>query len=273
MNFIKMEGLGNDFILIEDTKELLIDKEIEIAKKVCNRRFGVGADGLVIVRNSSIADAKMIIINSDGSRANMCGNAIRCFSKYLYEITNIKKEEMQIETADGIKNVSLSLNNNNVSLVKVNMGKASFKGQDILLNYMEKLIDEDVIINNKSYKLTSLLMGVPHTILINDNNQYSIEDGKIIEKHNLFIEGTNVNLVNILDYNNIEVQTWERGAGATLACGTGCCASVVALNKMGLCSKDVKVKTLGGSLQVQLNNEDVYMIGEAKFICKGQLLI
>ena len=272
MNFIKMEGLGNDFILIEDTEELLIDKEIEIAKKVCNRRFGIGADGLVIIRKSNVADAKMVIINSDGSRANMCGNAIRCFAKYLYEIKSLKKDKILIETGDGIKGVYLRLNNNEVSLVRVNMGNASFKGEDILLNSKNKLIDEDVIINNKSYKLTSLLMGVPHTILINNKNQYSIEDAKIIEKYNLFTNGTNVNLVNIIDENNIEVQTWERGAGATLACGTGCCASVVALNKMGMCSNNVKVKTLGGELEVQLSEGNVYMIGEAKFICKGELL-
>ena len=143
----------------------------------------------------------------------------------------LNKDEIVIDTGDGIKHVNLKINNNEVSLVRVNMGKASFKGEDILLSSKEELIDEEVRINNKNYKLTSLLMGVPHTILINNNNEYSIEDGKIIEKYDLFINGTNVNLVNIIDENNIKVQTWERGAGATLACGTGCCASVVALNK------------------------------------------
>jgi len=267
-----MQGLGNDFILIEDTEELLINREEELAKQVCDRRFGIGADGLVIIRNSNVADAEMVIINSDGSRANMCGNAIRCFAKYLYEIKMLNKDEIVIETGDGIKHVNLKINNNEVSLVRVNMGKASFKGEDILLSSKEELIDEEVRINNKNYKLTSLLMGVPHTILINNNNEYSIEDGKIIEKYDLFINGTNVNLVNIIDENNIKVQTWERGAGATLACGTGCCASVVALNKLGICSNNVKVMTLGGILEIELKDENVYMIGEAKFICKGRLL-
>ena len=114
-------------------------------------------------------------------------------------------------------------------------------------------------------------MGVPHTILINNNGEYSIDDGKIIEEYDLFIEKTNVNLVNIIDENNIRVETWERGAGATLACGTGCCASVVALNKLGICSNKVKVKTLGGELEVELDGDNVYMIGESKFICKGEL--
>ena len=272
MNFIKMQGLGNDFIFIEDTEELLIYTEEELAKQVCNRRFGIGADGLVIIRKSSIADAKMVIINRDGSRANMCVNAIRCFAKYFYEIKMINKDKIDIETGDGVKSVNLYIDNNKVTLVKVNMGKATFKGKDILLKNKEELINEEVIINNKSYKLTSLLMGVPHTILINNKKEYSIEDGKIIENYDLFIEKTNVNFVNIIDENNIEVRTWERGAGATLACGTGCCASVVALNKLGMCSHKVKVITLGGKLEVELSSGDVYMIGESKFICKGELL-
>ncbi|WP_066893084.1 diaminopimelate epimerase [Clostridium nigeriense] len=272
MNFVKMEGLGNDFILIEDCEEKLIENEIELAKKVCHRKFGVGADGLVILRKSEVAHGKMIIINSDGSRANMCGNAIRCFSKYLYETKLIKEDKILIETGDGVKEVELIIKNEKVKLVKVNMGKASFKGEDLSLNSRKILIDEEILINNKMYKLTSLLMGVPHTILINNNDEYSIEDGKIIEKYDEFNEGTNVNIVNILNRSNIEVKTWERGAGATLACGTGCCASVVALNKLGLSSNLVKVKTLGGTLEVNILDGEVYMIGEANFICKGQLL-
>lgn len=271
MNFIKMQGLGNDFIFIIDNKNEFIDNEIEIAKKVCDRRFGIGADGLVIIRKSNIADAKMVIINSDGSRANMCGNAIRCFAKYLYEINSIDKSIISIETGDGIKNVELKTNNNKVELIKVNMGKASFSGEDISLRNKKDLINEEVKIGEKTYKLTTLLMGVPHTILINNNDEYTIEEGKIIEKYNLFIDGTNVNFIKIIDKQNIEVRTWERGAGATLACGTGCCASVAALKKLGLCDDKVKVKTLGGSLEVEVVNDEVYMIGAADFICKGEL--
>lgn len=272
MNFIKMQGLGNDFILINDSEQKIIENEIQIAKKVCDRRFGVGADGLVIVRESKYGHKKMIIINSDGSRANMCGNAIRCFAKYLYEMEFVKENKLLIETGDGIKEVELYLKNNKVDLVKVKMGKVSFKGKDIPLRLKEELINEEIIINNKSYRITSLLMGVPHTILINKENEYTIEDGKIIEKHDLFLEGTNVNIVNIIDSENIEVRTWERGAGATLACGTGCCASVATLNKLGLTTNKVKVKTLGGNLEVNIINEEVYMIGGAELICRGELL-
>ena len=152
MNFIKMQGLGNDFIFIIDKEENYLKDEIEIAKKVCDRRFGIGADGLVIIRNSDLADAKMIIINSDGSRANMCGNAIRCFAKYLYEEGIVKKENITIETGDGVKIAELFINKDDkVELVRVNMGKPSFKGEDIKLNNKDELIDEVVEINNKKF--------------------------------------------------------------------------------------------------------------------------
>lgn len=274
MRFTKMQGLGNDFIFIEDMDNKLLELEIEIAKKVCDRRFGVGADGLVLIRKSEKADAKMLIINNDGSRANMCGNATRCFAKYLYEENIVKKDIIEVETGDGVKAIKLLLNNEDkVKLVEVNMGKASFEGKDIPLKEKENLINEDIIINGKKYTLTSLLMGVPHTVLINNNDEYSIKDGRIIEKYEIFLENTNVNFVKVSNKENIEVQTWERGAGATLACGTGCCASVVALNKLKLIASKVKVKTLGGGLTIEIKDNEVYMTGEAEFICKGELLI
>lgn len=272
MKFTKMHGTGNDFIFLLDLNNEYVGQEESLAKKLCHRRFGIGADGLVLVRNSNVADIQMVIINSDGSRANMCGNAIRCFAKYLYEEGIVKKENITIETGDGVKIAELFINKDDkVELVRVNMGKPSFKGEDIKLNNKDELIDEVVEINNKKYKLTSLLMGVPHTILIN-NNEYSMEDGKIIEKYDLFKENTNVNLVKIYSKESIEVRTWERGAGATLACGTGCCASLVALNKLGLCESKAKVTTLGGNLIVEIVNDDVFMTGEATFICSGVVL-
>ena len=274
MRFTKMQGLGNDFIFIEDFEEKILQNEIEIAKKICNRRFGIGADGLIIIRRSEVADSKMIIINSDGSRANMCGNATRCFAKYIYENNICEKNSINIETGDGIKEAKLIIDNSNkVELVTVNMGKPSFKGEDIPLKSKDSLINEELEINNKKFKLTSLLMGVPHTIIINNKNEYSIEDGETIEKYDIFIEKTNVNFVKIINNESIEVKTWERGAGATLACGTGCCASVVALNKLNLIGNKAKVVTLGGELLIEIIDNNVYMTGKAEFICKGELLI
>lgn len=270
MNFTKMQGLGNDFIFIEDYDEVLLKDEIEIAKKVCDRRFGIGADGLVLVRKSKIADSKMIIINSDGSRANMCGNATRCFAKYLYENKLVLKDSISIETGDGVKVASIILNQENkVQAVRVNMGSPSFLGEDIPLNNKRNLIDESVKIGDREYKLTALLMGVPHAVIVDKDNIYDVSEGRFIEKHNLFLEGINVNFVDIFDLENVTVRTWERGAGATLACGTGCCASIVALEKLGLCKSKVNVKTLGGNLLVEIIEGDVYMTGSAEFICKG----
>lgn len=274
MRFTKMQGLGNDFIFIEDFKEDILQNEIEIAKKVCNRRFGIGADGLIIIRKSETAHAKMIIINSDGSYANMCGNATRCFAKYIYENKFLEKDIIKIETGDGIKEVKLIIDKyNKVELITVNMGKASFKGEDIPLKDKNTLINEELEINNKKFKLTSLLMGVPHTIIIDNKNEYLVEEGEIIEKYDIFMEKTNVNFVKIINDTSIEVRTWERGAGATLACGTGCCASVVALNKLNLINNKVKVITLGGELLIQIINDNVYMTGKAEFICRGEVLI
>ena len=274
MRFTKMQGLGNDFIFIEDFEEKILQNEIEIAKKICNRRFGIGADGLIIIRRSEVADSKMIIINSVGSRANMCGNATRCFAKYIYENNICEKNSINIETGDGIKEAKLIIDNSNkVELVTVNMGKPSFKGEDIPLKSKDSLINEELEINNKKFKLTSLLMGVPHTIIINNKNEYSIKDGETIEKYDIFIEKTNVNFVKIINNESIEVKTWERGAGATLACGTGCCASVVALNKLNLIGNKAKVLTLGGELLIEIIDNNVYMTGKAEFICKGELLI
>ena len=274
MRFTKMQGLGNDFIFIEDFKEEILQNEIEIAKKVCNRRFGIGADGLIVIRKSEISDAKMIIINSDGSYANMCGNATRCFAKYIYENKLLEKDIIKIETGDGIKEVKLIIDKyNKVELITVNMGKASFKGEDIPLKDKNTLINEELEINNKKFKLTSLLMGVPHTIIIDNKNEYLVEEGEIIEKYDVFTEKTNVNFVKIINDKSIEVRTWERGAGATLACGTGCCASVVALNKLNLINNKVKVITLGGELLIQIINDNVYMTGKAEFICRGEVLI
>ena len=270
MEFFKMHGTGNDFIFVEDFDNKYKGKESDIAKKLCHRRFGVGADGLVVVRNSDVAQAKMEIINSDGSWANMCGNAIRCFAKYCFEKNVVKTTVFDVETGDGIKTIEVFVDENNiVSEVKVFMGEISFDGSLIPLNNKENLIDENITVGEKEYRATSLLVGVPHTIIIGEKDQYNVEEGSKIEKFNLFLEGTNVNFVEIIDRDNIKVKTWERGAGATYSCGTGCSASVVVTNKLGHTNKIVNVYVPGGKLKIQLDGDKIYMIGPAEFICKG----
>lgn len=273
MNFYKMQGAGNDFVFIEDFNNE-IKEECLLAKKLCDRHFGIGADGLVIVRRSEIANAKMVIINADGSRANMCGNAIRCFGKYVYEHKIASGSKFSVETGDGVKEIEIILENDNVKYVRVYMGKPSYDGRDIPLSNMESLIECDISVDNKTYKMTTVLVGVPHTIILNDNEEYDVvKDGSKIEKLDIFKEGSNVNFVKVIDDTHIKVDTWERGAGATLACGTGCSASVVVAKKLGLVDKDkeIFVKAPGGELVIEVLGEDVYMKGPAEVVFKGEI--
>ncbi len=270
MEFFKMHGTGNDFIFIEDFENKYKGEESNMAKKLCHRRFGVGADGLVVVRNSEIAQAKMEIINSDGSWANMCGNAIRCFSKYCFEKNIVSTNVFDIETGDGVKTVEVFVDDNKiVTEVKVFMGEISFDGKLVPLNNKESLIDEEIIVDKKSYRATTLCVGVPHTVIIGEKNQYDVEEGSKIEKFNLFLEGTNVNFVEIVDRDNIKVKTWERGAGATYSCGTGCSAAAVVCNKLGHSNNLVNVYVPGGKLKIKIEGNKIYMIGPAEYICRG----
>ncbi|MPQ44636.1 diaminopimelate epimerase [Clostridium tarantellae] len=268
MNFAKMQGNGNDFIIVEDFDNKLQGKESELAKHVCHRKFGIGADGLLIVRLTDKADIEMIIINSDGSYAAMCGNGIRCFIKYAFEKKIVTKEKINVLTGAGIKTISLKTKDGKVNSISVNMGQANFNPNAIPVKSNEEIINKEILANNKVYKITSLLMNIPHTVIFEEDNT-NITEGNEIEKHPLFPEKTNVNFCKVINKSIIEVRTWERGAGATLGCGTGNCASAVVCNKLGFVDNKVKVITPGGSLWVHIKGDGVYMIGDAKFICEG----
>lgn len=273
MNFYKMQGAGNDFVFIEDFNNE-IKEECSLAKKVCDRHFGIGADGLVIVRKSEIANAKMVIINADGSRANMCGNAIRCFGKYVYDHKIASGNKFSVETGDGIKEIEIILENDKVKYVRVYMGNPSYDGHDIPLSNLDSIIEREISVDNKIYKMTTVLVGVPHTIIFENDEEYNvIEDGSKIEKLDIFKEGSNVNFVKVIDDTHIRVNTWERGAGATLACGTGCSAAVVVAKKLRLVDKEkeIFVKAPGGELVIEVLGEDVYMKGPAEVVFKGEI--
>lgn len=272
MKFYKMHGNGNDFIVIDDRNETFLGKESELAKKVCHRHFGIGADGVLLVRNNKEADSEMVIINSDGSYAAMCGNGLRCFIKYIYDLEIVKKSKMKIMTGDGLKDVDIKLIGNQISEIKVFMGKASYEPNKIPVKIKEKLKDFELHANNKEYNITSMLLGVPHTVIF-EEEETDITEGRAIEKHEIFPEGTNVNFCEVLDRDNIKVRTWERGAGATLACGTGNCAAAVAAFDKGYTNKQVKVHVPGGVLEVLIETEGVYMIGNAEVICNGEVYI
>lgn len=273
MNFYKMQGAGNDFVFIEDFNYEVKD-ECELARKLCDRHFGIGADGLVIVRKSDIANAKMVIINADGSRANMCGNAIRCFGKYVYEHKIADGSKFSVETGDGIKEIEIILESDKVKYVRVYMGKPSYNGADIPLNNIDSLIEQEVKVEDNKYTINTVLLGVPHTVIFEKERAYNvIAEGSKLEKLDLFPEGSNINFVKIIDDTHIRVNTWERGAGATLACGTGCSASVVVAKKLGLVDnkKEIFVKAPGGELVIEVLGDDVYMKGPAEVVFEGKV--
>lgn len=273
MKFLKMQGAGNDFVFIEDFNYEIKD-ECKLAKKLCDRHFGIGGDGLVIVRKSDVANAEMVIINADGSRANMCGNAIRCFGKYVYEHKIASGTKFSVKTGDGVKEIEIILENNKVKYVKVYMGKPSYNGADIPLNNVESIIETEITVDDKTYSITTVLMGVPHTVIFEKDREYKVvEEGSKLEKLDLFKEGSNINFVKIVDETHIRVNTWERGAGATLACGTGCSAAVVVAKKLGLVDseKEIAVKAPGGELVIEVLGDDVYMKGPAEVAFVGEI--
>ncbi|WP_394866704.1 diaminopimelate epimerase [Paraclostridium bifermentans] len=274
MNFWKLHGVGNDFIAIDgrfDNKDS--NDYSDLAKKVCHRRFGVGADGLLVVKTSDISDVEMVYYNSDGSRANMCGNGLRCFCKFVYDNNIVKDTEFSVYTLDGIKKISLNIESEKNYTIRVNMGKPNFNPKNIPVNTnKEVFIKEKLLIDNKEVEVSSILMGVPHTIVFVD--ELIKEDiyiyGKLIEENEIFPNKTNVNFVKVDDKDNIHVYTWERGCGYTLGCGTGMTASVILANYLGKTNEIVNVKSEGGSVRIELL-DDVYMIGNAVKICEGTL--
>nr|WP_206154799.1 diaminopimelate epimerase [Clostridium muellerianum] len=265
-----MQGTGNDFIIIDDRKNSFVGKEGELAKRLCDRKFAIGADGILLVRDSEIAQIKMIIMNADGSYASMCGNGIRCFAKYVWDENIVNGESITIETGDGVKKAILHLENNSIKEVTISMGAPSFKVEQIPAKFDEEVINKRIKINNKEYNITSMFMGVPHTVIFGKLEDYDIEEGRSVEKFEFFPEGTNVNFCEVLDRNKIKVKTWERGAGPTLACGTGCSASVVASNRLAFTGESVEVQVPGGKLFIEIKDNGVFMTGPAVVSFKGE---
>lgn len=275
IEFTKMQGLGNDYIYI-DSINRQYENIIECIPKLCNRNFGIGSDGVILILESKVADFKMKMFNADGTEAGMCGNGIRCVGKFLYDKGRTKKTELSIETLSGIKHLVLSIGKDNkVAKVQVDMGKPSLEPKKI------PVISEDnrkeVIINNETINLKCVSMGNPHAIIVVDSvDNINIEKfGPIIENDPSFPEKTNVEFIEILDDKNIKMRVWERGTGETLACGTGACASAVICNLEGYTKENINVHLLGGILQIKLdkNNNHVYMIGPAITVYEGKIIV
>lgn len=269
-----MHGLGNDFIFFENPTNIEMDYSA-MAIRMCHRQLGIGADGIIAVLPSEVADLRMRIINADGSEANMCGNAIRCFGKYAYERGLVQSKTSRIETFAGIIIPEVITENEKVISVRVNMGKPTTERQYIpMLGDEKEAIRVPVKVGNQEFYLTSLLMGVPHTmIFVDDLNAIDLEKtGRAIEKHSLFPKGTNVNFVEVANRDRIKIRTWERGAGATLACGTGSCASAVASAINNHTGRIVSVELQHGQLDIEWAEDGtVFMTGPAEESFSGEI--
>lgn len=277
MKFDKYVAAGNDFILFNGIKEPQKNYN-QLALKACDRHFGIGADGIMVCANSDIADIKMLYYNSDGSQGEMCGNGIRSFTKYIYDYGIVKRKTISIETLAGIKYITMETDElGRANMIKVDMGYPIFEGNKIpTIIDKERVIEEFISIDGKDYKYSALTVGVPHVVIfVEDIEKININDlGKKIENHPLFPKKTNVNFIKIIDYNNINIYTWERGAGRTLGCGTGSCASVVIGNLLHRLNNKVNVNTEGGKLVVELGDGNkIFMTGSATHIARGEFLI
>jgi len=268
-----MHGTGNDFIVIRYEDFPFQERFSDLAKRVCHRHFGIGADGLMIVSKSNIAKFKMHYYNSDGSLAAMCGNGIRCFSKFVYDERLTDKEVFTVETLAGVKEVSLTIQDKTAKYVKVNMGKIIYDPSEVpVISDKSSFINETIKVNDKEFIVTTVLMGVPHTVIFTDNlDVIEVKKyGALIERHNIYPENTNVNFAKIKDKGNIEVRTWERGAGYTLACGTGVSSVVGVAYRLGLVQNNVNVSIEGGNIKIEvMEDNSVFMDGPAKDICSG----
>lgn len=279
LKFTKMQGLGNDFVCVDYEQVNKYSLNI-FAKYICDRHFGIGADGVILYSKSKIADCKMRIFNSDGTEAGMCGNGIRCLARLMYEKGFVNKDKMKIETLAGIKEVECNTQNEKVMSVKVNMGKPqmdinrlpiyiprNYKYHPNKCKLMFKVGDREV-------EGIFLSVGNPHTVIeykeITDNQVTKY--GRIVENYKYFPQKTNVEFVEIIDRRNIIMKVWERGAGRTLACGTGAVASSYAMYKEEKVDNEVKVKLDGGDLKIYISeNEEVYMEGNALKVFEGEI--
>lgn len=275
IKFTKMHGLGNDYVYIDAINQK-IENESSLAKFVSNRHFGIGSDGLILICKSDIADFQMRMFNSDGSEAEMCGNGIRCVGKFVYDKGLTDKTIVKIETLAGIKTLVLNTKDGKVETARVDMGEPILEAEKIPVISKEQPVKNlELEAENKKFKFTCVSMGNPHAITIVENTkEFDVEKyGKILEVDKAFPKKSNIEFAQIIDKENIKMRVWERGAGETLACGTGACATAVACNLNGLTGRKVNIELLGGTLNIEWNEKDnhVYMTGPAVTVFDGEL--
>ena len=284
MKFTKMHGCGNDYVYVDCTKEVIPDIAAT-AVRVSDRHFGIGSDGLILIKSSEVADFEMDMYNADGSRGKMCGNGIRCVAKYVYDHGLTNKTEITVDTQAGIKTLQLTVCDGKVSKVRVGMGEPVLIPQEIPVkasvlgladDRREAIVAQPFTVANSSYDITCVSMGNPHciTFIDEDVRSFPLEAvGSLFEKHELFPEGVNTEFVNIIDKEHLRMRVWERGSGETLACGTGACAVAVASYLNGFTGRKVDVELMGGHLEIVYDaaTNHVFMTGPATEVFSGEI--
>ena len=276
MKFTKMHGCGNDYVYVNCFKET-IENPNEAAKFVSDRHFGIGSDGMICIHPSDKADFRMAMYNSDGTEGAMCGNGVRCIAKYVYDYGLTDKTTITIETKGGIKELDLTVEDGKVTWVNVDMEAPVLDADKIPVIYDEenKVIDKPVLVDGREYRITCVSMGNPHGVVVVDSvDDLDIEKlGPMFENHPMFPDRVNTEFIQVVDDHTIKMRVWERGAGETLACGTGACASAYAsyLNKKT--GKKVLVHLLGGDLQIEYDEEKhtIFMKGPATKVFDGEI--
>ncbi len=275
MKFTKMHGIGNDYVYVNGFAETIRNPE-ETARLVSDRHFGIGSDGLILIKPSEKADFEMDMYNADGSRGAMCGNGIRCVAKYVYDYGLTDKTRISVDTRSGVKYLDLTVENHRVTQVKVNMGNPVFEPKKIpVLSEKDRVINESIQAAGREWKITVLSMGNPHGVIFTEDvDTLDLEKiGPKFERHPWFPDRINTEFIRVLDDRTIQMRVWERGSGETMACGTGACAAAVASALNGYTGPEVRVRLLGGDLDIFWDREEnqVYMTGPATTVFEGEI--
>lgn len=276
ISFTKMEGCGNDYVYINGfTEHIDTEKKPDFVRKVSDRHFGIGSDGVIFINPSKIADFEMEMWNADGTRAEMCGNGIRSVAKYVYDKHMIQSEDITIESFGKIKQITVYPENNEAKLIMVDMGEPVLEAEQIpVISDNETVVDEEIIADGLIYKMTCVSMGNPHAVIFLDPDDLEIDKiGPYFENNERFPKRTNTEFVKIIDKNNVRMRVWERGTGETLACGTGCCATAVACILNGLTENELTVHVLGGDINIRWDRKSnhIFMTGPAKMVFEGEI--
>ncbi len=277
MKFTKMHGCGNDYVYFDCTQQSIADESVA-AIKLSDRHFGIGGDGIIIIKKGTKAEFEMVMYNADGTRGAMCGNGIRCVAKFVYDHRLTDKTNISVESMGAVKYIDVNVENGEVVSAKVDMGAPSLKSADIpVICDSEKAVNIPITVDGTDYKMTCVSMGNPHAVVFIDKSpkEFDVERiGKLFENNSVFPDRTNTEFIFVRDRKNLEMRVWERGSGETLACGTGACASAVAAIVNGLCDNDVTVHLLGGDLEISWSGDEadsVFMTGPATTVFEGEI--